>query len=125
MIIKSRHSGEVIFNGADLRGADLHWANLRGAKYSILQVLRLNFGALSPELTLECMRWDAVSCGEAAMTEWLKGVPCPFHDSDRELFFEEKKFLWVPGLPTKNYRELWEALTAECGIKIGEETDET
>jgi hypothetical protein len=114
---------EVNLRGANLRGANLREANLREAnlqevKYSIINVLRSNFNSLSDELTLELMRWDCVSCGEEKMKIWIDTDTCPFADSEREFYFQEKKKLWVPGKPTMNYKELFIALCKEKEIKI-------
>ena len=104
--------------GANLQGADLWGADLQGAKYSILSALRAYWDHLSDNLTLELMRWDAIACGETAMTNWANGGNYPFTDSEREFYFHEKKELWKPGNPTMTYKELFVALCKEHNIKI-------
>ena len=94
-----------------------------GAKYSLLAILRASWFEFSDELTLELMRWDAISCGDEAMTAWANGGECPFNLMEREFYFTEKRKLWKPGKPTMNHRELFEALCAEKDIKIGEVCD--
>lgn len=91
-------------NAVSLSGASLNEASLNGAKYSILSILKIIFGSLSDEFTLELMRWDAISCGEEKMTSWSKGGQCPFLDSVRDFYFTEKKSLWVPGKPTDRFQ---------------------
>lgn len=54
---------------ANLRSADLRSADLSGAKYAILVILRCMWFTCTDILTLEMMRWDAISCGTAAMNE--------------------------------------------------------
>jgi len=103
--------------GADLRDADLRDANLCGARYLLLDILSANWGKLPDSLTLELMRWDALACGEEAMTAWSEGGACPFSDQPREFFFVEKARLWQPGPPTMNYVELFVALCEAVGIK--------
>ena len=102
---------------ADLRGADLCDADLYGARYLLLDILSANWGKLPDSLTLELMRWDALACGEEAMTAWSEGGACPFSDQPREFFFVEKARLWQPGPPTMNYVELFVALCEAVGIK--------
>ena len=104
---------------ASLNHASLNQASLNGAKYSILNLLKINFSELSDELTLELMRWDVLSCGITKMNEWSKGGKCPFSDSKlREFYFKEKRDIWESGQPNMNYVQLWGALAEERGIKI-------
>lgn len=111
-------------NVASLDGASLNWASLDGAsldgaRYSILSMLKINFSDLSDVLTLELMRWDAVSCGVEKMNNWFNGGCCPFSIGVLcDFYFRENKNLWVPGSPTMNHRELWEALAKEKKITI-------
>jgi hypothetical protein len=110
-------------SGADLYGANLSRANLSGAdlyraKYSILSIIRCKISICSNELTLECMRWDAITCGIDKMQEWSKGGNCPFGIYERELFFNEKRHLWVSGAPQLNHKQLWEMIAKENNIKI-------
>ena len=69
-------------------------------------------------LTLEMMRWDAISCGTAAMNEWVKTGKCPFMTAEREFYFQENKKLWRSGKPKMNHRQLFEALCKEKKIKL-------
>jgi hypothetical protein len=101
------------FEGANLEGADL-----QRAKYSILSILRSHWYNISDLLTLELMRWDAISCGEDKMTSWVNGGSCPFDKLERDFYFREKKELWKPGKPEMNHRQLFEALCKEKDIKI-------
>ena len=115
---------------ADLRGADLEGANLEGAnfgeadlryaRYSILAALRLQWNDLSSSITLELMRWGALSCGTEKMTAWAKGGKSPFDKLERDFYFQEKKELWKPGKPKMNHVQLWRALCKECKVKIDE-----
>ena len=103
---------------ANLPGADLSGADLSGARYSITVILRITWGTLSAKLTLELMRHDAESCGMTAMNKWAKGGSCPFANSERDFYFEEKKELWKPGVPKLRGRKLLEALAKEKEIKL-------
>jgi hypothetical protein len=103
---------------ADLLYANLSSANLRSAQYSILNVMRSNWGTLSDSLCLEMMRWDAISCGDEAMQVWVESGDCPFINSEREFYFSENKKLWVSGKPQMNHKELFVALCKEKNIKI-------
>jgi hypothetical protein len=102
---------------ANLSDADLSDADLSGAKYSIFVMLRARWSDVSDVLTLEMMRWDAISCGADKMEIWVKDGSCPFANSEREFYFQEKKTLWRPGKPKMNHRQLFEALCKENGIK--------
>ena len=104
--------------GANLSGANLSGANLGGAKYAIFVILRCAWYTCTDVLTLEMMRWDAISCGTAAMNEWVKTGRCPFMTSEREFYFHENKKLWRPGKPKMNHRQLFEALCKEKEIKL-------
>jgi hypothetical protein len=105
-------------NGASLDRASLKGASLKGAIYSILSILKINFYELSDLLTLELMRWDCISCGEEKMDNWKNGGECPFKNSVREFYFKEKKELWISGKPNMNFKELFIALCKEKDIKI-------
>jgi len=69
-------------------------------------------------LTLELMRWDAVSCGAEKMQIWADTGIYPFDKLQRDLFFTEKRNLWIPGNPNMNHRQLWEMIANENNIKI-------
>ena len=105
-------------SGANLGGANLRSANLISAKYAIFVILRCAWYTCTDILTLEMMRWDAISCGTAAMNEWVKTGKCPFMTSEREFYFQENKKLWRPGKPKMNHRQLFEALCKEKEIKL-------
>jgi hypothetical protein len=111
---------EANLYGANLTRANLTRANLTRAKYSILSTVRINLGKLSDDLTLELMRWDAITCGMDNMDAWAAGGQCPFSKSHfcREFFFTENKEVWVAGNTTMNHRQLWEAIAKEKNITI-------
>jgi hypothetical protein len=69
-------------------------------------------------MTLEMMRHDAESCGIEAMNNWIKTNKCPFVDSKRDYMFQEKKELWIPGIPELRGMELLKALCKEKGYKL-------
>jgi hypothetical protein len=98
--------------------ASLDHARLDGAKYSIIQIFKINFSALSDEMTLELMRHDAEFCGEDRMSDWAKGGACPYNGMCQDFYFNEKKELWQPGAPKLRGLELWRALAKEKNIKI-------
>lgn len=118
--------------GADMREADLHRANLGGAylrganlwecEYDLLGILRIDMGALSADLTLELMRWDALYCGTEAMDDWARGGDCPFEGTKtRPFIFHESQGLWPIGRknrPKMNIAQLWVAVAEELGIEI-------
>jgi len=104
---------------ADLWGANLGGADLRGAKYSIPILLHsVNWDELSDKLTLELMRHDALLVGNKAMNEWAKDGNCPFVKTIRGFYFNEKGKLWKLGKPKMNEMELWIALCKEKNIRI-------
>ena len=98
--------------------ANLSGANLKKANYSIINILRANWNNISDKLTLELMRWDAISCGAEAMNKWAKGGKCPFSDIERDFYFSEQHRLWRPGKPKMNHKQLFQALAKESEITI-------
>lgn len=101
-----------------LKNTNLQGVNLRNANFSLMNLLKVNWGHLSDDLTLECMRQDAVMIGEDKMNEWVKGGKCPYNGRDRDLIFTPKKELWTPGYPKYNIGELIKALCEYKGIKL-------
>ena len=116
--LRSANLSGADLSGANLRSANLISANLSGAKYAIFVILRCAWCTCTDVLTLEMMRWDAISCGTAAMNEWVKTGKCPFMTAEREFYFQENKKLWRSGKPKMNHRQLFEALCKEKKIKL-------
>ncbi len=110
--------------GANLRGANLEGANLTNATYDITTMLKAGWGALSPALTLECMRWDATILppdkAMSLMNAWKGGGACPMSagHATRIINFRENRELWQDGDPAMKLRALWEAIAAEKNVKI-------
>lgn len=110
---------ELSLRGADLRGAYLYDADLRGAMYCVSMLLMVNWGELPNNLVLELMRHDAESCGNKAMNQWAKGGECPFSDKlQRDFIFRENKDLWKPGKPKLRGARLLAALAEAKKIKL-------
>jgi hypothetical protein len=130
--IKNRFNGNIILcgeyesikdclqrnRGADLQDADLHIKSLlvNNSVQTILTII--NWGLLSDKMTLEMMRHDAESCGIEAMNNWIKTNICPFANSRRDYLFQEKKELWIPGVPELRGIELLKALCKEKNYKL-------
>jgi hypothetical protein len=126
--IKNRFTGEVIKKvyAADLRGANLRGANLWGADLkeanlefhqfpSIRLLSSMNLGDLSPELSLELMRRDALAHPNPELFDkWAAGGDCPYKDVERFWLFEVKRNIWSPGPPQMTDRDL---ILAICKYK--------
>jgi hypothetical protein len=52
------------------------------------------------------------------MNNWIKTNICPFSDSRRDYMFQEKKALWIPGVPKLRGIELLKALCKEKNYKF-------
>ena len=114
-------------SGAYLSGAVLREAVLRGAKVygacwpAPTMLLLASWGALSPELTRQCMRFDAANHPEPRrFEEWAAGgLICPYFGIPwgRAVYFEERRADWVKG---DSRRRPWtpirlaQALLAAC-----------
>ena len=79
-------------------------------------MLKINFGILSNEMTLELMRHDAEFCGLDKINAWANGGDCPYDKYCRDFIFVEKRELWKPGVPKYRGEELWKKLAEEKGI---------
>lgn len=110
-------------SGANLSGANLCRAYLSGvdlsdAKYSIKNLLRINWKKLSDKMTLELMRHDAQYISIESMNTWKETGKCPYINMERDFYFEEERSLWKPGLPKIRGIKLFKALCKETNITI-------
>jgi len=91
--------------GADLRGADLQGADLRGAYLrgaylpSPTVILLAAWGAVSPALTIDLMRYDAACHPDPVRFDEWAATPngrCPYDDVnvERAALFTEDRDLW-------------------------------
>ena len=109
-------------SSANLYGANLSHANLSSANLSFLNLLICNWGELGEALTLECMRQDASLIGIEKINKWAAGGECPYSMKPRDLIFNPKRELWVPGKPRMTIGELIRALCKEKNIELKEES---
>jgi len=121
---------EANFSGADLSGANLYGANLYEANLSEVKIkfntfpsIRLissiGLGYLSPKLSCELMRWDAVMHPyPKKFNNWANGSDCPYQNEERLFHFETRQRDWIEGLPTMNWVELCRTICKEKGWKI-------
>jgi hypothetical protein len=107
----------ALLNRASLNRASLNGASLLNASYSIITILKINWGELPDDLTLELMRHDAEFVGNDKMKEWIKSDTCPYVNHCRDFYFKEKKELWKPGKPKLRGYDLFEALCDAKNIK--------
>lgn len=113
----------ALLNGASLNGASLNRALLNGtslndASYSISTLLKISWGVLPDNLTLELMRHDAEYIGYEDMDTWAAGGACPYRNKIRDFHFNEKRKVWKRGKPKLRGRELFFALCKARKIKI-------
>ena len=110
---------------ANLSGAYLSGVDLIGAHYSYRNIMGMWCKALSDELILELMLWDAESCGIETLNVWAAGevdTDCPFNNSERDFYFKESRKVWN-GRSTdekkyKTLKTLFEAIAKEMNIKV-------
>ena len=126
----------VNLRGADLSYADLSYAdlsyvnlnfailgsaNLCNAKYSILNLLRIDWGDLSDDLTIELMVRDSIFIGKDKMDIWANGGDCPYSNMERDFIFQESQPLWLNNKrkkPKYDDLQLFKKLCKEKDIKI-------
>lgn len=102
---------ECKFLFSNLERSVLDNCSLIGAEYSISNMLKLYWGELSDNMTLELMRHEAEYHGQYNKRKWLNDdIPRNFH-------FKECRELWSPGLPQYRGKELLAKLFDEKGIK--------
>lgn len=121
---------EAVKLGANLSGAylshvNLYGANLYGARYDVAQVLKADWGKVSPELCAYLMRLDASALpnGNKLMENWANGGDCPLFKTNgvgRVAIFQENRDDWklAKTLPPITLWELWTKLAAEKNIKL-------
>jgi len=95
---------------ADLQGANLRGADLRGADLPAPTMLLLaDWGAVSPGLCRELMRYDAANApdGTKRFNAWVKGGRYPYADLkiQRVAYFTQDRWHWRPG-PAKSAYDL-------------------
>lgn len=110
---------------ADLRNADLREANFQNAKIrfnkfpSLAFLSCINLGAVSDELALELMRWDANCHPDPEIFDvWKDGGQCPYQHEERFWLFQPERAVWKPGKPTMTGYELIMAICKEKNWKI-------
>ena len=105
-IFEKYFTGERYFRGADLRSADLSWANLSSADLSWAKLpapttmLMAIWGSVSDDLCVELMRYDASNHPDPmAFDRWVETGMCPYSNAgiQRCANFRERKELWSPG----------------------------
>ena len=105
-------------SGADLSGADLSRANLSGADLPAPTMLLLaSWGACSPELTLDLMRFNAANHpNPSKFVEWANVGPCPYVDEkiQRAANFQEARKLYTPGPAPSAYQLMVRLLAEKC-----------
>jgi hypothetical protein len=113
---------------ADLRDAGLRNADLRGVKWPSPTVVLLAFwGAVSDDLCVELMRYDAYNHHDPKSFDvWKETGVCPFGSTSyqRSANFTERRDLWPGWNPRKKVLsayELMQRLIAETSKK--KETD--
>ena len=116
---------EADLSGANLYGANLYEANLSEVKIkfntfpSIRLISSIGLGCLSPKLSCELMRWDAVMHPyPKKFNNWANGSDCPYQNEERLFHFETRQRDWIEGLPTMNWVELCRTICKEKGWKI-------
>ena len=121
--------GVADLRGANLDVADLSWANLLGANLrranlsgaflpSPTTVLLANWGAVSDELCVDLMRFDAWFHDQPSVfNEWAKSNgPCPYNykSFQRACNFVERRELYSPGRPPKGFNLMIRLIKEKC-----------
>jgi hypothetical protein len=118
-LMNSDLRGAKLMN-SNIMGADLRGSNIELPQFPSIRLLSsFILGDLSPELTLELMRRDAMAHPHPELFDkWANGGDCPYKDVERFWMFQVDREIWSPGLPQMTDRDLIVAICRERGWEI-------